>query len=281
MLIRLPLKFGSMLAFFLMLLVALGSSTVKAAEIAKKPSSFKTGQIFRDCRNCPELVVIPAGLYMMGSNNKRKTERPAHRVSIKKRFAIGRYEVTFKEWLTCVDERGCLHKPDDHNWGRTGRPVINVTWDQAQTYIRWLNKKTGNTYRLPSESEWEYVHRAGTTTRFWWGNDVGVNKANCKDCKSKWSALSSAPVGSFDANPFGVYDTTGNVFEWVEDCWNANHEGAPKNIQARKTGDCSYRVIRGGSFYYFNKVSRASYRAKNPPGVKSYWLGFRVLRELK
>jgi len=281
MYIWLPIRFGALAACLLLSFVAINTSVVNAQEIAAAPKSFKTGQVFKDCPNCPELVVIPAGLYMMGSNGKRKSERPAHRVSIKKPFAVGRFEVTFKEWQTCVDEGGCLHKPDDHNWGRKGRPVINVTWDQAQNYMRWISKKTRNTYRLLSEAEWEYVHRAGTTTRFWWGNEVGVNNANCKDCKSKWSALSSAPIGSFEANPFGVYDTTGNVFEWVEDCWNPNHENAPKTVQARKTGDCSYRVIRGGSFYYFNKVARATYRAKNPPAVKSYWLGFRVLRELK
>ena len=117
------------------------------------------------------------------------------------------------------------------------------------------------------------------------GEKVGKNNANCKDCKSKWSdggtlPHGSAPVGSFKPNPFGLYDTTANLFEWVEDCWNPSHRGAPSDGSARKEGNCRYRVIRGGSFYYYSKVGRAAYRAKNPPGVKSYWLGFRVLREL-
>ncbi len=264
----------------LVLTLAVISGLPGAPLAAQQKSPVKPGQIFRDCSACPELVVVPKGLFMMGSNGRYKAARPAHRVNIKRPFAIGRFEVTFDQWLTCVADGGCKHKPDDHNWGRENRPVINVTWDQAQNYLRWISKRTGHSYRLPTEAEWEYVHRAGTTTRFWWGDDVGTNKANCKDCKSKWSAKSSAPVGSFKANPFGVFDTSGNVFEWVEDCWNADHLGAPKSTQARTEGDCGYRVIRGGSFYYFNKVARAFYRAKNPPGVKSYWLGFRVLREL-
>jgi len=248
--------------------------------IAQQNTPHKPGDVFRDCATCPELVVIPKGLYMMGSNGRYKAARPAHRVSIKKSFAIGRFEVTFEEWQACLNGGGCRHKPDDHNWGQKGRPVINITWDQAQTYLRWISGLTGRKYRLPSENEWEYVHRAGTSTRFWWGDDVGLNNANCKDCKSKWSARSSAPVGSFKPNPFGVYDTSGNVFEWVEDCWNPDHLSAPKTARARRGGNCHFRVIRGGSFYYFNKVARSFYRAKNPPGVKSYWLGFRVLREL-
>ncbi len=169
--------------------------------------------------------------------------------------------------------------------GQKGRPVINVTFVDAKQYLRWISNKTGKIYRLPSEAEWEYADRGGTTTLWWWGEKVGRNHANCKDCKSKWSdggtlPHGSAPVGSFKPNPFGLYDTTANLFEWVEDCWNPSHRGAPSDGSARKEGNCRYRVIRGGSFYYYSKVGRAAYRAKNPPGVKSYWLGFRVLREL-
>ena len=153
-------------------------------------------------------------------------------------------------------------------------------WNQVQKYLEWLSKFTGNKYRLPSEAEWEYIDRAGTNTHFWWGNNVGVNNANCKDCGSNWSGKSSAPVGSFTPNPFGLFDTTGNVFEWVQDCWNSNHNGAFLDGRPRLTGNCGFRVIRGGSFYYFSKVSQAAYRAKNPPQINSYWLGFRVLREL-
>ncbi len=267
------------LALFLSSMVS-GDAEAQSKSARKGNQALKAGDVFRDCTKCPELVVVPAGLFIMGSNGKRKAEKPAHRVNITKPFAIGRYEVTFSEWFACLQAKACNHNPDDHKWGRRGRPVINVTWDQAETYTKWLSEKTGFSYRLPSESEWEYAHRAGTTTDFWWGKSPGENNANCKDCKSQWSAKSSAPVGSFKPNPFGLYDTAGNLFEWVSDCWNPDHLGAPKTTAPRKDGNCNFRVIRGGSFYYFNKVARASYRAKNPPGVKSYWLGFRVVREL-
>ena len=261
-------------------LFAVSLCFISANAQAASKSSLTNGTVFRDCSDCPELVVVPSGFFIMGLNGRRKAERPAHRVNISAPFAVGRYEITFDQWYACLKDQACTHNPNDHNWGTDGRPVINVTWHQAQTYTKWLSKKTGHTYRLPSEAEWEYVHRAGTTTAFWWGKKPGENNANCKDCKSQWSAKSSAPVGSFRPNPFGLFDTTGNVFEWVSDCWNPNHEGSQHTTVPRMTGSCKFRVIRGGSFYYFNKVARASYRAKNPPGVKSYWLGFRVVREL-
>ncbi len=248
--------------------------------------TYKPGRVFRDCHECPELVVVPAGIFIMGLNGRKKTEKPAHRVNITKPFAMGRYETKFSEWQACVDDAGCQRSPDDHKWGRKGRPVINVTYYDAMEYLSWISKKTGHTYRLPTEAEWEYANRAGTTTEWWWGDKVGKNKANCKDCKSKWSdggtlAHGSAPVGSFPPNPFGLHDTTANVFEWVQDCWNKTHKGAPQDGSARMQGNCRYRVIRGGSFYYYSKVGKSAYRAKNPPNVKSYWLGFRVLREIE
>ena len=266
----------------LIIFIALFSFDVQAESPlgAKQKPALIAGDIFRDCPDCPEMVVAPAGLFIMGLDGKRKAEQPAHRVNITAPFAVGRYEITFDQWDACLKDDVCTHKPDDHNWGANNRPVINVTWHQIQNYLLWLSRKTGHIYRLPSESEWEYVNRAGTTSAFWWGNEPGENNANCKDCKSQWSAKSSAPVGSFQPNPFGLFDTVGNVFEWVSDCWNPDHEGAQNSTLPRTTGNCDFRVIRGGSFYYFNKVSRASYRAKNPPNVKSYWLGFRVVREI-
>ncbi|NQW00952.1 MAG: SUMF1/EgtB/PvdO family nonheme iron enzyme [Rhodospirillales bacterium] len=276
-------RYGSVctgLVFALWVGLFAGNAFAQSQPDGTATAPLKPGTVFQDCPNCPELVVVPAGLFIMGSNGSRKTENPAHRVNITRPFAIGRFEVTFREWYACLKAKACSHAPDDHKWGRRGRPVINVTWDQAETYTSWLTEVTGHRYRLPSEAEWEYAHRAGTTTAFWWGEKAGENNANCKDCKTQWSAKSSAPVGSFKPNPFGLHDTTGNVFEWVADCWNPNHQGAPSTTEPRKDGDCKNRVIRGGSFYYFNKVAQASYRAKNPPGVKSYWLGFRVVREI-
>ena len=241
----------------------------------------KSQKIFRDCQICPELITIRTGKFTMGSNKGSKSQYPAHSVNIDNPFAIGRFEVTFKEWNYCVKKGACKHRPDDHKWGQIKRPVINITWSQANVYLKWLSKYTKQNYRLPSEAEWEYVNRAGSITRFWWGENVGSNNANCKDCKSIWSGKRTAPVGSFKANSFGVFDTTGNVFEWVQDCWQKDHTLAHLDGRPRLAREqCSFRVIRGGSFYYFSKVGQSAYRAKNPPNIKSYWLGFRVLREM-
>ncbi len=266
------------------------AQTQAPAPVPAQKQKPAVGSVFKDCDTCPELVVIPAGIYIMGLGSSRKRDGPAHRVNIKRPLAMGRYEVTFREWFACVAEGGCLHKPDDHRWGTIRRPVINIDWHQAQNYLKWLSAKTGHTYRLPSEAEWEYAHRGGTTTQFWWGDDVGNKMANCRDCESRQCCTpkdhsccshGTLPIGSFKPNPFGLFDTAGNVFEWTADCWNPDHRGAPKDASVRTEGDCNNRVIRGGSFYYFSKVAGAAYRAKNPPGVKSYWLGFRVVRELR
>lgn len=250
------------------------------ARPAPAQDTLKPGDAFRDCETCPEMVVVPAGLFVMGLGGKIPREGPPHRVIIKKPFAIGRYEVTFDEWQACRDDGTCSIDPDDHKWGRGTRPVINVNYNHALEYIDWISTETGHQYRVPSEAEWEYAHRGGSVTAYPWGNDAGENKANCKDCGSQWSAHSTAPVGSFESNAFGLYDTFGNAYEWVADCWNPTHEGAPADGSARTDGNCDLRVMRGGSFYYFKKVGRSSYRAKNPVVVNSYWLGFRVARDL-
>jgi|TARA_B110000438_G_scaffold300025_1_gene351467 formylglycine-generating enzyme required for sulfatase activity len=246
---------------------------------------YTPGQIFRDCPNCPDLVVVPPGSFIMGLGSTSKNSQPAHQVRITKPFAIGRFEIKFSEWQSCMDAGGCKTNPDDHLWGKNDRPVINITFFEAKNYITWISKKTGYRYRLPSESEWAYANRAGTSTHWWWGDKVGKNNANCKDCGSPWSDNGvkdhgTSPVGMFPPNPFGLHDTTANVFEWVEDCWNSSYKGAPTDGSAWTKENCNYRVIRGGSFYYYSKVGRSAYRAKNPSKVKSYWLGFRILREL-
>jgi len=267
-----------MRAIYLFTALALAALTALAAPAATQTP--KPGTVFRDCPDCPEMVVIPPGIFIMGLNPKEAREGPAHRRNVGKPFAIGKYEVTFDEWEMCMREKGCTTEPHDHEWGKGRRPVINITFEDALQFIAWLSKKTGKPYRLPSEAEWEYADRAGTGTDFWFGDDVGENKANCKDCYSEWSAWGTAPVGSFPPNPFGLHDTVANVFEWVQDCWNPDHKGAPTDTRPRTDGNCQERVIRGGSFYYFKKVSRSSYRAKNLAVVKSYWLGFRIARDL-
>ena len=270
------MKFHFFAAVLITAFALFGISPVSAAG-----EEMKAGNIFRDCDVCPEMVVIPPGSYTMGSNGRHKYERPAHDVTISYPFALGVYEVTFDEWQVCFDEGGCPRVPDDHKWGKGRRPVMNITWFETQPFVEWLSKKTGHTYRLPSESEWEYAARGGTTSEFWWGDEVGENLANCRDCKSQWSKKGSAPVGSFAPNPFGLYDVHGNEWEWLEDCWNPTHEGAPTDGSARLDGNCQSRVMRSGSWYYFSKNSRSAWRFKNDARVKSYGIGMRVLREIR
>lgn len=257
------------------LVIAAALALAPAAALAETP-----GDGFRDCGQCPRMVAIPAGSFVMGSDGRHEQERPAHWVTIERPFAIGRYEVTFAEWQACHDEGGCSFVPDDHKWGRDRRPVINVDFAAAGEYVAWLARRTGHAYRLPSEAEWEYAARAGTVTAYWWGDEVGEGNANCRECGTRWSGKGTAPVGSLAANPLGLHDTSGNVWEWVGDCWNPDHAGAPATGTTRLEGDCLNRVIRGGSWYYFSRLSRSAYRFKNDSRVKSYNIGFRVVREL-
>jgi formylglycine-generating enzyme required for sulfatase activity len=251
-----------------------------AASAGAQAADLKPGDVFKDCAACPEMTVVPAGTFSMGREGGHKYEIPAHQVAIAEPFAIGRYEVTFDEWEACFADGGCAKNPDDHKWGRGRRPVVNITFADAQAYAKWLSEKTGETYRLPSEAEWEYAARAGTTTAFFWGEDKGSNLANCRDCESEWSKKGSGPVGSFAPNPWGLYDMHGNVWEWMRDCWTTNHIGAPTDGSARTDGDCQKRVMRSGSWYYFSRNMRSSWRFKNDARVNSYNIGMRVVREL-
>ena len=210
-----------------------------------RDSAPSPGEIFQDCDECPKMVVVPSGSFRMGSPARERgpsDERPLHRVRIDYQFAVGVYEVTFAEWYACVDGGGCgSYVPDipDDSWDRKNRPVINVSWDDAQSYVRWLSARTGKSYRLLSEAEWEYVARAGTETAYSWGDSIGVNRANCYGCGSAWDREQTAPVGSFTANTWGVYDMHGNVLEWVLDCPNESYKGAPTDGSAWTSGNCS------------------------------------------
>ena len=237
----------------------------------------KPGDIFRDCPDCAELVVVPAGSFDMGSTFEY--ENPVRRVTIAKSFAIGRHEVTFDEWDKCVDDGGCKFRPDDRDWGRGTRPVVNVSWTDAKEFLTWLSQKTGRTYRLPSEAEWEYAARAGTNTPYWWGRDVGSAQANCRECKTG-EAQRTSPVAAYKPNAFGLYDTAGNAAEWVEDCWNDNYRGAPTNGSAWTVGQCRLRVLRGGAFDSQSKYLRSMSRFRYDVDVRYGANGFRVLREL-
>ena len=222
------------------------------------------GSVFRDCEQCAEMVVVPAGRFRMAVGY-----REAHGVTIASPFAVGRYEVTFAEWDACVAAGGCTHRPDDEGWGRGIRPVINISWEDAQEYMRWLSRETGKPYRLLSETEWEYVARAGTTTEYWWGNEADHAHANYgkDECCEGMAAgadrwVNTSPVGNFKANAFGLFDTAGNVFEWVEDCWNEHYNGAPADGSAWMSGDCDRHVVRGGSWYSFPGDIRSAYRTQ-------------------
>ena len=226
------------------------------------------------------MVVIPAGKFIMGSKKGRKRELPLHRVRIARAFAIGRFEVTFDEFDACHADGGCSKKPFDRGWGRGKRPVMNVLIGDIGEYVTWINKKTGARYRLPSEAEWEYAARAGTNSGYWWGDEMRPGAANCRKCGSKWSGVKSAPIGSFEPNPWGLFDMHGNVLEIVTDCWNKSHKNAPADGSSRKDGDCKSRVIKSGAWYYLPKVSRSASRARNDIRIFSYFIGFRLLREL-
>ena len=241
------------------------------------------GESFRDFLRSgelgPEMVVVPAGRFLMGDllGGGMSGERPVHEVTISQPFAIGKYEITFEDYQRFL---GPSAPPRDEGWGRGNRPVINVSWSEAVAYVSWLSAETGQHYRLLSEAEWEYAARAGTTTAFSWGDHAGENLANCASCGSPpWGGKQSAPVGSFPANPWGLFDMHGNVWEWVRDCANENYNGAPSDGSAWEAGDCAERMVRGGAFDFGAKLSRSSYRLSLPPDV-SHPFGFRVARDL-
>jgi len=256
------------------------------------PSSLPApGTVFKDCEACPEMVVVPAGSFTMGSPENEQGrvahEDPQHRVTIARPFAAGKYEVTFDQWDACVNSGGCNgHRPNDRVWGGRGnRPVIDVSWSDAKAYVEWLSRRSGKRYRLLTEAEWEYAARAGTTTPFHFGSTIGTDQANY-DGRYAYGAGRqgeyrgrTVPVGSFPANAFGLHDVHGNVWEWVEDCWHDSYSGAPVDGSAWTSGgDCSYRVLRGGSWYSNPWVLRAAVRSWNGSGFRLDYSGFRVAR---
>jgi formylglycine-generating enzyme required for sulfatase activity len=237
----------------------------------------------RDCSDCPEMVAVPAGTFMMGSIDGRSEEKPVHEVAIPRSFAVGKYEVTFAEWDACVAGGGCTgnKRPNDQGWGRGRQPVINVSWNDAKEYVAWLSRKTGRAYRLLTEAEWEYAAGAGTTTKYAWGDDIGTGNANCSGCGSQWDGRQTAPVGSFSANTFGLYDMHGNVWEWCEDNWHGDYAGdPPAGGSAWGGGDESLRVLRGGSWLREPLILRSAARSWVRPGSRGSGIGFRVARTL-
>jgi formylglycine-generating enzyme required for sulfatase activity len=234
------------------------------------------------CDVCPEMVLIPAGSFRMGDlgGGGDGDEKPVHRADIKA-FALGKTEVTFFEYDAFARATNTALPADKKGWGRGSRPVINVSWDDAKAYISWLSKKAGQSYRLPTEAEWEYAARAGTTTKYPWGDDVGRNNANCDGCGSQWDDKSTAPAGSFSANAFGLHDMHGNVHEWIEDCYKDSYSGASSTGVAHQNSACSLRVLRGGSWGYGASYLRSAYRYWYHPSWRSHNFGFRVAQDLK
>lgn len=226
----------------------------------------------------PKMVRIPPGKFLMGSPENEAgrwdAEGPQHEVTISNAFEIGKYPVTFDEYdLFAKATKRKL--PNDQGWGRSQRPVINVSWHDAQDYVKWLSGQTGKPYRLPTEAEWEYAARANTQTRYWWGDDIDTNNA-------VYNTTQTEPVGSFKANAFGLYDTAGNVWEWVQDCWHENYNNAPKDGSAWlevNGGNCDRRVVRGGSWDNDPRLLRSAYRNWGSTDYAIYFLGFRIARD--
>ncbi|MBM3557552.1 MAG: hypothetical protein FJX47_18595 [Alphaproteobacteria bacterium] len=238
------------------------------------------GRAFRDCRNCPEMVIVPAGRFTMGSPDdepdRDADEGPQREVSVRS-FALGKTEITFAQYDACVAERDCP-RAADNNWGRGDQPVINVSWDDAKAYSAWLGRKSRTKYRLPSEAEWEYAARAGTGTRFsCGGGDACLNQVAWHGSNSGNRAQ---PVATKAANEFGLHDMHGNVWEWVEDCWNKTYDGAPSGVNAWIQGDCTTRVLRGGSWGNSPKFLRSAYRLRGTAVIRYNINGFRVARSL-
>ncbi len=257
----------------------------RLAEIARlkreRERKWRVGNVFRDRLKDgslgPEMVVLPAGSFKMGDiqGGGVSDEKPVHRVSVG-RFAMGKYEVTFAEYDKFA-EATSRNKPSDGGWGRSNRPVINVSWNDAVAYTKWLSEQTGKRYRLPTESEWEYAARGGTETKYWWGNKIGKSRVNCgnSDCGDKFKYTS--PIGSFAVNQFGLYDTVGNVWEWGCSEYESKYSGKEQRC-AKNVNDNSYLVLRGGSWGDNARWSRSVVRFWRCPPDRSYDLGFRVSR---
>ena len=227
----------------------------------------------------PEMVVVPSGRFRMvcvSGIECSDNEKPVHDVEIAPPFALSIYEITFEDY----DRFTYPLRMDPHDRGNSRHPVFNVMWDCANDYAAWLSEQTSKRFRLPTEAEWEYAARADSTTAYFWGNDIGRNLANCgfDFCGDRWEATAS--VGSFPANAWGLHDMHGNVYEWVQDCWNDSYVGAPKDGSAWLSGDCDRRVVRGGSFHFFPTGVRSAFRDEDPLSFRYNFQGFRLARDL-
>jgi formylglycine-generating enzyme required for sulfatase activity len=242
---------------------------------------------FRDCDDCPTMVVVPAGEFTMGAPAAELGGEAQHRVRIEAPFAVSKFEITFVEWDACVAAGGCRgYRPGDEGWGRDASPAMNISWEDAKAYAAWLGAKTGKTYRLLSEAEWEYAARAGTVATYPYADGLSPGKANY-DASADGSGPSdvnrqrTVPVGSFLPNAFGLYDMQGNVSEWVEDCWNDEYTAAaPTDGSAWVEGDCKGHVVRGGSWEDSATELRSAARTGGAKDDRFYTDGVRIARSL-
>lgn len=237
----------------------------------------------KDCPACPLLIPIAPGSFTMGSNNDDPAEKPPHHVTIARPFAIGKYEVTVEQWNACADAGACTRITSDTGAAApvANSPMRNVSWDDAQVYVKWLSKVGGKPYRLPTEAEWEFAARGGTQSTYWWGEQMKKGTADCKDCGEPYRAEAPTPAGSFAANPFGLYDTNGSVWEWVADCWHSSYRNAPADGRAWDDPSCSVRVIRGGSWREGAAYMQSATRFKYSASVRQSQNGFRVARDVQ
>jgi formylglycine-generating enzyme required for sulfatase activity len=271
---------------------------VTQKQAAKRSSKAKRGQqreskdpgtVFcdklKDGVQGPEMVVIPAGEFEMGDTQGTgdESEKPVHVVRIQKPFAIGRYQIIFEEYHRFASATS-RQLPNDQGWGRGLQPAISVSWEDAVEYAKWLSEQSGKLYRLPTEAEWEYAARAGTETSYWWGKEIKPGIANFDGADNRWGGKQPAPVGSFQPNPFGLYDTAGNAWEWVEDCWHENYNSAPSDGRVWKEedgGQCGQRVIRGGSWDSDPEYLRSSSRHRTNAVNRLNGIGFRIARDIE
>jgi formylglycine-generating enzyme required for sulfatase activity len=250
-----------------------------AAERALKPL-----ESFRECaKDCPTMIVVPAGEYTMGSppteSGRDANEGPQHQVAITASFAVSQFDVTFADLDACIAVGGCAATPDG-GFGRGAKPAINVAWDGAERYVAWLSRMTGRNYRLLTEAEWEYAARANSTTAYYWGDELGKGNANCSHCGSAWDNRETSPVGSFKPNAFGLYDMAGNVWQWVQDCYHDDYRGAPADGSAWASLDCDRHVVRGGSWTFNPTGLRSANRSYDASDNRYASLGFRIGRSL-
>lgn len=276
------------------------TTAIDRSELPPPPApKTRPGETFEECDVCPEMVVVPAGRFLMGSSEtevgRGGHEGPQRQVSIARPFAVGLFEVTFAQWDACVAAGGCVDpdegpwSPPDREWGRDTRPVINVSWQDAKRYVRFLNGRVGGkAYRLLTEAEWEYAARAGTTTPFSTGPTITPTQAQYAHNREPYAGAPvlatgpdmTAPVGSFPANAFKLHDMHGNVLEWVEDCYAPSYSGAPSDGSAFTEQRCTHRVSRGGSWDGYPQYARSAFRLRYAPTDRSGSIGFRVARTL-